>query len=112
MSAKATEKAPAKDSKEPAKAKKTEKAFDPWSVLMYPHLAEKSVNMVETENKLVFIIRSKASKPDIKKAVETGFNVKVLSVNTEITARGQKKAYVKLSPESSAADVASRMGMI
>lgn len=86
--------------------------FNPWKTLFYPHLAEKSMNMVELENKLVFIVARKATRAQIKEAIEKGFNVKVLSVNMVITQKGLKKAYVKLSPEHLASDIASRMGMI
>ncbi|GEM_PF-54030 len=86
--------------------------YNPWKILMYPHLAEKSINMVELENKLVFIVNKKANKGNIKEAVEKGFDVKVLSVKTEITRKGQKKAYIKLGPDHSAADIATRLGMI
>ena len=85
---------------------------DPWEILMYPHLAEKSMKMVEAENKLVFMVRRTARKSQIKDAIENAFNVKVIKVNFEITMAGQKKAYVKLSPEFSAADIATRMGMV
>jgi len=85
---------------------------DPWKILMYPHLAEKSMKMVETENKLVFMVRRNAKKGQIKDAIEKAFNVKVIKVNFEITMAGQKKAYVKLSPEFSASDIATRMGMV
>ena len=85
---------------------------DPWEILMYPHLAEKSMKMVEAENKLVFMVRRTARKSQIKDAIENAFSVKVVKVNFEITMAGQKKAYVKLSPEFSAADIATRMGMV
>lgn len=85
---------------------------DPWSILMYPHLAEKSMKMVEAENKLVFMVRRNAKKGQIKDAIERAFDVKVTKVNFEITMEGQKKAYVKLSPEFSASDIATRMGMV
>jgi large subunit ribosomal protein L23 len=85
---------------------------DPWKVLMYPQLAEKSMNMVEVENKLVFIVNPRASKEDIREAVEKNFDVKVVRVSTMITTKGQKKAFVKLHPDNSAADIASRMGML
>jgi large subunit ribosomal protein L23 len=85
---------------------------DPWKVLMYPQLAEKSMNMVEVENKLVFIVNPKAAKKDIKQAIEKNFEVRVLKISTMITTRGQKKAFIKLHPEDSAADIASRMGML
>jgi len=86
--------------------------YNPWGILLYPHLAEKSMNMVEMENKLVFIVSRKANKKDIKEAVEKGFDVKVAEVKTEITTKGIKKAYIKLAEGYEAADVASRLGMI
>jgi large subunit ribosomal protein L23 len=85
---------------------------DPWEVLMYPQLAEKSMNLVEIENKLVFIVNPKAARKDIKEAVEKNFDVKVVKVSTMITTRGQKKAFIKLHPDNSAADIASRLGML
>lgn len=86
--------------------------YNPWGILLYPHLAEKSMNMVEMENKLVFIVSRKANKNDIKEAIEKGFDVKVANVKTEITTKGIKKAYIKLAEGYEAADVASRLGMI
>jgi large subunit ribosomal protein L23 len=86
--------------------------YNPWGILLYPHLAEKSMNMVEMENKLVFIVSRKANKKDIKEAVEKGFDVRVSRVKTEITTKGLKKAYIKLAEGYEAADVASRLGMI
>ena len=85
---------------------------DPWKVLMYPQLAEKSMNMVELENKLVFIVNPRSTREDIKEAVEKNFDVKVIKVSTMITTRGEKKAFIKLHPDNSASDIASRMGML
>lgn len=85
---------------------------DVWDILVHPHLAEKSMNMVELENKLVFIVNKKADKKTIKEVIEKEFGVKVDRVRTETTTRGQKKAYVKINPEFSAADIASKFGMI
>ncbi len=93
-------------------SEKVGKEKDAWDVLVYPHLTEKSMNMVELENKLVFIVNKKAGKKDIKEAVEKEFDVKVELVRTEITTRGQKKAFVKIHPDFSAADIASKLGMI
>jgi len=112
------EQSQSKAAKPKAEAKvKTEKTLAPktkdaWSVISYPHLTEKSMNMVELENKLVFIVSKDADKKEIKEAVESEFGVKVKWVKTEITTRGQKKAYIKISPEFSAADIASKLGMI
>ena len=92
--------------------KDTKEEAGAWKVILYPHLAEKSMNMVEAENKLVFIVNRKASKREIKEDVENSFKVRVESVNVELTTKGSKKAYVKLGPQDSAADIASRLGML
>ncbi|MEM5777072.1 MAG: 50S ribosomal protein L23 [Candidatus Aenigmatarchaeota archaeon] len=61
---------------------------------------------------MVFIVDRKYTKQDIKKAFEEMFNVKVEKVNTIITREGKKKAFIKLKPEYSAADIAVKLGMI
>jgi len=105
------------ESKKPeAKPKETPKFevtdFNPWNVLKYPHLTEKSMNMVEFENKLVFIADRRAKKEEIKEAIERGFNVKVDAVNLEITRKGLKKVYAKLNSQNDAVDIASKLGML
>ena len=84
--------------------------MDPYKVLSYAYLTEKAVGLVEKENKLVFIVSRKADKKQIKEAIEKAFDVKVAKVNTQIKG-GEKKAYVKLKPESKAIDVAVKLGM-
>ena len=106
------EKKPEHVPERPAEPIKPITEYDPWGILKYPNLAEKAMNMVELENKLVFVVRKSASKAEIKKAVEKGFDVRVLKVNVEITQKGLKKAYIKLDPKDSAADIASRLGML
>jgi len=51
-------------------------------------------------------------KADIKKAVEELYEVKVAKVNLQITNQGVKKAYVKLTPEFRASDVAIKLGIL
>ena len=86
--------------------------MDPYKVLKYPHVTEKSVSLVERENKIVFIVDRRFSKEEIKKAFEELFKVKVEKVNTLITREGKKKAFIKLKKEYPAADVAVKLGMI
>lgn len=85
---------------------------EPWDVILYPHLTEKSMRLVDLENKMVFIVNPKAEKDDVKNAVEKLFNVSVASVQTELTRTGEKKAYVKLSASNSAAELASKLGVM
>ncbi|MEM5831393.1 MAG: 50S ribosomal protein L23 [Candidatus Aenigmatarchaeota archaeon] len=82
--------------------------MDPWKVLKYAIMTEKALRMMEKENKLVFIVDLKASKKDIKEAVEKAFNVKVEKVNTLI-AKNEKKAYVKLTKDYKASDLAATL---
>ena len=85
--------------------------MDPYKVIVRPLVTEKAVALIERENKLAFIVDRRATKSDIKRAVEEMFQVKVEKVNTLITMRGEKKAYVKLKPEYSASEIAARMGL-
>jgi len=86
--------------------------MDPFKILKYPHLTEKSISLVEKENKIVFVVDRKATKKQIKEAFEKLFEVKVEKVNTLITPKGEKKAIIKLKPEYKAADIAARLGMV
>ncbi|UCD03463.1 MAG: 50S ribosomal protein L23 [Candidatus Aenigmatarchaeota archaeon] len=70
------------------------------------------MNMVEFENKLTFIVRRTASKEQIKRAIEDLFDVKVISVETQTTTKGVKKAYAKLSEDTPASEIAARLGMV
>jgi ribosomal protein uL23 len=80
-------------------------------VIKYPLATEKSIRLMEAENKLIFVVHDKATRPDIKKAVETVFKVKVDKVNTYIM-KGQKRAYVKFAKETPAIDVATNLGLM
>ena len=86
--------------------------MDPWKILKYAHMTEKSVGLVEKENKIVFVVDSKATKEKIKHAVEQVFEVKVDKVNVVNTPKGEKKAFVKLKTEYKAIDVAVKLGIV
>jgi len=81
-------------------------------VIKFPMMTERSVNMIENENKLVFIVDRRATKDDIKAAVKELYEVDATKVNTLITTKGKKKAFVKLSDEYDASDVAIRLGIL
>ncbi|ABU82146.1 50S ribosomal protein L23 [Ignicoccus hospitalis] len=84
----------------------------PEDIIIRPLHTEKALMLMEKYNTLTFIVRRDATKPEIKYAVEKLYNVKVEKVNTLITPKNEKKAYVKLSPEYKATDIASRIGLI
>jgi large subunit ribosomal protein L23 len=86
--------------------------MDPYEVILYPLMTESASLMVERENKLVFIVNLKATKADVKKAVEKLYEVKVEKVNVVVTPEGKKKAFVKLHPDYKATDVAIKLGIL
>jgi len=75
-------------------------------------ITQDAVSLIEKENKLTFIVDLRATKADVKRAIEELYGVKVEKVNTLITPRGEKKAYVKLKPEYRAADLAVELGIL
>lgn len=86
--------------------------MEPYKIIKNPLSTEKSIKLMEAENKLIFAVDEKARKNEIKEAIEKIFKVKVVSVKTFTNPRGQKRAYVKLSPETPAIDIATEIGMM
>ena len=81
------------------------------SVLIAPHVTEKTSLAMQNHNQYTFRVRREARKTDIRKAIELMFDVKVTSVQVvnepgkvrrfgRTVGRTQdwKKAYVSLSP--------------
>ena len=81
------------------------------SVLIAPHVTEKTSLAMQNHNQYTFRVRRDATKTDIRKAIELMFDVKVAGVQVvnepgkarrfgSIAGRTQdwKKAYVSLSP--------------
>jgi large subunit ribosomal protein L23 len=85
--------------------------IDPNEIIIRPVVTEASLAAVDSQNKLVFYVARSANKNTIKWAVETLYDVVVEKVNTLIMPDGRKKAILRLSPEYSAADVATRLGI-
>ena len=82
------------------------------AVLQYPVTNEKAIGLIELKNTLLFVVTPSATKPEIKKEVETLFEVKVASVNTLITPTGIKRAFVKLKDGYKADDVAAKLKIV
>jgi len=62
-----------------------------YDVIVAPVVTEKAT-MASEHNKVVFKVAPKATKPQIKEAVEKLFDVKVKSVNT-IVRKGKTKVF-------------------
>lgn len=80
------------------------------NIVLGPHVSEKTTNMSDANNQVVFRVRKDSNKADIRRAVELLFDVKVeqvqvVNVRGKIKRFGQesgkrsdwKKAYVTLA---------------
>jgi len=64
-------------------------------ILVKPLVTEKMTDQSERFNRYGFVVDRRASKPEIKKAVESLYNVKVESVNTTVYGGKVKSRYTK-----------------
>ncbi|MBI4159414.1 50S ribosomal protein L23 [Candidatus Woesearchaeota archaeon] len=86
--------------------------MEPFKVIKYPVSTEKAVRLMEADNKLTFIVNLRATKKEIKDSLKKGFGIDITSVRTFITPEGKKKAYVKLTKDKPAIDVATQLGIM
>ena len=86
--------------------------MDAYNIIKYPLSTEKSIRLMESENKLIFVVNNKATKNEIKKAIEEMFKVEVDKVNTFVNPEGEKRAYIKFSAKNPAIDIATQMGLM
>lgn len=84
---------------------------DAQKVLKRPYVTERTFDQIERENKLCFLVSDGASKTQIASAVEALYEVRVEAVNTARTIKG-KKAFVRLAEENSAAELATKLGLV
>lgn len=82
----------------------------PHTILLHPYVTEKTLNLMESHNSIMFIVKEGANKQDVKKAFEELFEVKVESVNVKHSRYG-KQAIIKLTKEYKADDVGMRIGI-
>lgn len=87
-------------------------ALDAYSIIRYPLNTESSLKKIEADNTLVFITDIKANKRQISDAITKLYEVKAIKVRTLIRPDGLKKAYVRLSPDVDALDVANKIGLV
>jgi large subunit ribosomal protein L23Ae len=86
--------------------------LDAFAVIKYPLTTESAMKKIEDNNTLVFIVDVLANKQQIKDAVAKLYDIKTRKVNTLIRPDGKKKAYVRLTPDYDALDVANKIGII
>ena len=86
------EKAAKVKAKKAKAAPKTGTAIDPslYDIVLAPLITEKAT-LASEHNQVMFRVALKATKPQIKQAIETLFKVNVTAVNTLITKGKQKR---------------------
>ena len=92
--------------------RKTAQKLEPTTILIQPVSSDKNIQKMENQNTLTFLVHPDAKKVQIKQAVSKLFNVKVRKVNTLHTAKGQKKAFIRLLNDNDALNIASKIGLL
>merc|ERR1711865_1352212 len=99
--------------KYPRKYRPSANQLDRYQILKYPLTTESAMKKIEENNTLVFIVDVRASKLQIKEAIKRMYEpIDVSKINTLVRPDGQKKAYVHLTQDFDALDVANKIGII
>ena len=85
--------------------------MDSYSIIIKPHVTEKTMNLIDENNEITFVVRRSANKMQIKRAFVDLYEEEVERVNTHITPKGEKVAYIKLVEEEMAEELAVRIGV-
>ena len=85
--------------------------MDLYSIIIKPHVSEKAMNLIEANNEIAFVVNRNANKRQIKWAFESLYEEEVERINTHISPKGEKIAFIKLVEEEMAEDVAVRLGV-
>ncbi|MFH1240509.1 MAG: 50S ribosomal protein L23 [Candidatus Diapherotrites archaeon] len=83
-----------------------------YSIVKHPLISEKAVGMIETQNKLTFVIEKGFTKSEVKRAVEQMYNVKVDRVQVVNDMKGRKKAIVRINKQYRADEIATKLGIL
>nr|UXY87551.1 60S ribosomal protein L23A [Cryptomonas curvata] len=83
-----------------------------FNIIKYPLTTESIVKKIQRGNTIVFIVNSKANKKSISNAIKDLYKVTAVKINTLIQSNGEKKAFVKLTTDCDALDVANKVGFI
>ncbi len=73
---------------------------------------EKATALLEREQTVVLFVSLDATKEQIKRDVEELLNIKPLRVRTVITAKGKKKAYVRLPKDINVDEISAKLKLV
>ncbi|MDD5336934.1 MAG: 50S ribosomal protein L23 [Candidatus ainarchaeum sp.] len=80
--------------------------------IISPVRTEKSVAKMEFANTVTFVVTAEAKKSDVKAEVEKLFGTKVQAVRMYNTAKGPKRAIVRLAKGAKSDDIAAKLKLI
>jgi len=86
--------------------------MDEFKTIQFPLNTESAMKKIEENNTLVFVVDVKSNKKQIGEAVQKLYGVQALKINTLIRPDGRKKAYVRLTTDHDALEVANKIGFI
>mmetsp|Transcript_11082 Transcript_11082/g.26666 ORF Transcript_11082/g.26666 Transcript_11082/m.26666 type:complete len:132 (+) Transcript_11082:35-430(+) len=81
-------------------------------IIKNPVTTESAMKKIQSGNTLVFMVSPRTNKKTIKTIMKKLYKAKIMKVNTLITTEGEKKAYIRLSADSDALDIANKIGFI
>ena len=79
-------------------------------IILHAYVTEKSMDEMERQNKLEFVVDRRANRAEIRRAVEATYQCKVDKVTTKTVLSG-KIATVRFAKGFSAEDIGSRAGV-
>merc|ERR1712113_1091653 len=85
--------------------------IDQYTIIKYPLATESAMKKIEENNTLVFVVDVRANKFQIQEAVKNMYDIKTAKINTLIRPNGNKKAYVRLTPDAEALEIANKIGI-
>merc|ERR1712178_470288 len=93
----------------PRKSVPARPKMDKFQIIKCPLTTEAAMKKIEEQNTLVFIVDVRSNKRQIKESVSSLYDVTANKVNTLIRPDGKKKAYVHLTQNYDALDIANRI---
>ena len=88
------------------------RTWDKFSIIKFPLTTESAMKTIEDNNTLTFIVDRRASKMQVKKAVQELYQLKISKINSLIRPDGNKKVFIRLSSDQEALEVASKIGIM
>ncbi|NOJ29202.1 MAG: 50S ribosomal protein L23 [Nitrososphaeraceae archaeon] len=85
--------------------------WDEERLVKSPYVTEKTFNLIEKENKLIFIVDEHLDKTSIKKQIKELYESDVAEVNTVRTING-KKAIIRFKEREGARQLATKLGIV